>query len=310
MDLELGEDRIRTIIAHLAHLRAEYGDAFEDADLVEPTGEFFPDDFALDAESVDRLMKRMLDYVPLSSDLDIGLGFIQPDGEVTGGGCGSGACGTGGLKAIARGGAVETEEGYAALVHVQDVGDPTILTTALARSLGRIVLFEADEEVDARDEGPLSELTAVASGLGLLLLNGACVYKKGCGGMKRHQATFLDLEEIAMALALFVRVTGAKPGSVRKHLEVTQREVFDAALDWVDSQPAILRALREHPETLSDGVFTFEEKKGLLSRFFSRSNDDSVPLPAAGKAPRQRSEEEQRRLAEAKALVDEALSES
>jgi hypothetical protein len=315
MELELSEERIRTIIAHLAHLRAEYGEAFEEAVLVEPNGEFFPDEFALDAESVERLMRRMLDYVPLSSDLEIGLGFIQPDGEVTGGGggCGSGACGTGGLKEIARGGAVETEEGYAALVHVQDVGDPTILTTALARSLGRIVLFEADEDIDPRDEGALSELTAVASGLGLLLLNGACVYKKGCGGMKRHQATFLDVEEIAMSLAVFVRMMNKKPASVRKHLEVTQKEVFDAALDWVDSQPSILRALAEHPETLSDGVFAFEEKKGLLSRLFSRKDESlsSLSAPASNKAPRrQRSEEEERRLAEAKALVDEALSES
>ncbi|MDF2695420.1 MAG: hypothetical protein K0S65_3803, partial [Labilithrix sp.] len=178
MELTLSEDQIRGIVAHLAHLRAAHGEAFAEPELVEPNGDFFPDEFTLDPEGIDRLLRRMLGYTPLADDLDIGLGFIQPDGEVSGGGCGSGACGTGGLKEIARGGAVETEDGYAALVHVQDVGDPTILTTALARATGRIVLFEADEEVDARDEGALSELTAVASGLGLLLLNGACVYKK------------------------------------------------------------------------------------------------------------------------------------
>jgi len=252
----------------------------------------------------------MLGYAPLSEDLEIGLGFIQPDGEVSGGGCGSGACGTGGLKEIARGGAVETEDGYAALVHVQDVGDPVILTTALARAAGRIVLFEADEDVDARDEGPLAELTAIASGLGLLLLNGACVYKKGCGGMKRHQATFLDIEEIALALALFVRTTDKKPGVVRRHLEITQREAFDAALAWVDGQPSLVQALASRPETLEDGVFAFEEKKGLLSRLFSRkSSDDELGAVVPSRPPRERSPEELRRIAEAKALVEEALSE-
>lgn len=312
MELTLTEDQIRGIVAHLAHLRAAYGEAFADPELVEPNGEYFPDEFTLDPESVERLLRRMLGYAPLSEDLEIGLGFIQPDGEVSGGGCGSGACGTGGLKEIARGGAVETEDGYAAIVHVQDVGDPTILTAALARSAGRIVLFEADEEVDPRDEGALSELTAIASGLGLLLLNGACVYKKGCGGMKRHQATFLGLDEIALGLALFVRAAGKKPGVVRRHLEVTQKEAFDTALAWVDGQPSLVKALVEDPESLADGVFAFEEKKGLLSRLFTSKskNDDELGSIAPSARPRERSAEEQRRLAEARALVDEALSES
>lgn len=308
MELSLSEDQIRGIVAHLAHLRAAHGDAFAAPELVEPNGDYFPDEFTLDPEGVERLLRRMLGYAPLSDELEIGLGFIQPDGEVSGGGCGSGACGTGGLKEIARGGAVETEDGYAALVHVQDVGDPTILTTALARAAGRIVLFEADEEVDARDEGALAELTALAAGFGLLLLNGACVYKKGCGGMKRHQATFLDIEELALGLALFVRATDKKPGVVRRHLEVTQKEAFDAALAWVDGQPSLVRSLAERPETLADGVFSFEEKKGLFSRLFSRKNSDDE-LGAITVRPRERSAEELRRIAEAKALVDEALSE-
>ena len=309
MELSLSEDRIRGIVAHLAHLRAAYGEAFADPELVEPNGDYFPDEFTLDPEGVDRLLRRMLGYAPLSEDLEIGLGFIQPDGEVSGGGCGSGACGTGGLKEIARGSAVETEDGYAALVHVQDVGDPVILTTALARAAGRIVLFEADEDVDPRDEGPLSELTALAAGLGLLLLNGACVYKKGCGGMKRHQATFLDIEELALGLALFVRATDKKPGVVRRHLEVTQKEAFDAALAWVDGQPSLVEALAERPETLEDGVFAFEEKKGLLSRLFARKSSEDELGALASRPARERSPEELRRLAEARALVDEALSE-
>lgn len=319
MELELTEDRIRGVVAHVAHLRAEHAAAFAEPTLVEPTAEFFPDAFTLDAPSIERLLRRMLGHSPVSDDLDIGLGFIEPDGEVSGGGgCGTGACGTGGLEAVARGGAVETEDGYAALVHVSDASDPTILTTALARSVGRITLFEAGEDVAARDEGPLSELTAIAAGFGVLLLNGACVYKKGCGGMKRHQATFLGLEEVALALALFVRVTGTKPSAARRHLEVTQRETFDAALAWVDGQPSLVRALAERPETLSDGVFSFEEKKGFFSRLFSRAaakpeDELSAALAGGGHAvriqPRERSDEERRRLAEAKALVDAALEE-
>jgi hypothetical protein len=337
MELTLGEDQIRGIVAHLAHLRAAHGDAFADPELIEPNGDYFPDEFTLDPEGVGRLLRRMLGYAPVSADLDVGLAFLEPEGEASGGGCGSGGCGSGGRvnhtarapegragqEDIARGGAVETEDGYAAVVHVQDTGDPTVLTTALARSAGRIVLFEADEDVDVRDEGPLAELTAIAAGLGTLILNGACVYKKGCGGMRRHQATFLGLEEIALALALFVRVTGKRPGVVRRHLEITQREAFDAALAWVDGQPSLVKALAESPETLEDGVFALEQKKGLLSRlrdlrervprdsrglFAKRTSDDELSAAPVAR-PRERSEEERRRLAEARALVDEALSE-
>lgn len=307
MELELSEDRIRAIVAHLATLRADHGDAFADPDLIEPNGEYFPDEFKLDAESIERLFHRMLGYAPIADGLDIGLGFIQPDGEVQGGGCGSGACGTGGLKEIARGGAIETDDGYAALVHVSDVGEPTILTTSLARSIGRIVMFEADEEIGARDEGPASELTAIASGFGVLLLNGACVYKKGCGGMKRHQATHLGIDEIALATALFVRATGKKPGTVRKHLEITQKEAFDAALSWVDGQPTLVKALTDRPETLSDGVFAFEAPKGFLARLFSKKEDELATMKPKARVL---SEDERRRIAEAKALVDEAFSES
>lgn len=308
MEQALSEEKIRAIVAHLAQLRAEHGDAFAAPDLVEPNGEFFPDEFSLTPEGVNRVLQRMLSYAPVSDDLEIGLGFIEPDGQVQDSGCGSGACGTGGLKEIARGGAIETDDGYAALLHVADVGEPTIMTTAIARAVGRIVLFEADVEIDARDEGALSELTAVAAGLGVIVLNGACVYKKGCGGMKRHQATFLDVEELALATALFVRATEQKPGTVRRHLEITQREAFDEQLAWVDAHPALVKSLAEHPESLADGVFELEPPKGFFSRLFAKKDGGPESIKPVSK--RTLSEDERRRIAEAKALVDEAFSES
>jgi hypothetical protein len=308
--MELSDDALRSIVAHLAHVRAEYGDVLGDADLIEPTGEFFPDEFKLEPAAIERLMRRMMTYAPLAADLDVQLAFIEAEDQGGGGGCGTGACGTAGTKQIAKGGAVETADGYAVLVATADVGESKLLTASLARSMGRLVLFEAGEEVDPRVEGALSELTAVACGLGVILLNGACVYKKGCGGMRRHQGSFLGVEELALACALFVRATNRKPGAVRKHLQVTQREAFDIALDWADGQPKLLRALTNAPESLADGVFALEEKKGLLGRLFARKRDDAMPddLPISSVArPKERSEEERRKIAETRALVDEAL---
>jgi hypothetical protein len=316
--MELNDDAVRSIVAHLAHLRAEYGEVLGDPELVEPNGEYFPDEFKLEPAAIDRLMRRMMTYAPLAADLDVQVVYVEPEDEgAGGGGCGSGACGPGdksASKQVARGAAVETDDGYAVVLASSDVGEPKLLTASLARSMGRLVLFEAGEEVDPRVEGALSELTAVACGLGVILLNGACVYKKSCGGMRRHQGTFLGVEELALACALFVRVTDRKPGSVRRHLEVTQREAFDVALDWVDGQPKLVRALTNEPSTLEDGVFALEQKKGLLSRLLSRKgereDEPPVSLAAASRPVRERSPEELRRIAETKALVEEALQDT
>lgn len=317
--MQLSDASLRSIVAHIAHLRAAYGEVIGDSELVEPNGEYFPDEFKLDPDSVQTLLERMMTYAPLSEDLDVTLGVVEPEGEAAaakaGGGCGSGACGPGGGGGA--GGknqtlrpAVETDDGYLAVLASSDAGDTTVLTASLARSVGRIVLFEADEDVDPRDEGPLSELTAVACGLGTILLNGASVYKKGCGGMKRHQATFLSVEELALAVALFVRVTDAKPGRVRTHLEVTQREAFDNALSWVDDQPTLVKTLAEQPETLEDGVFALEEKKGLFGKLLARKRDEDDLVPLSKPKVSTLSEEERRRIAETKALVEEALQDS
>lgn len=309
-------DAIASIVGHLAHLRAEYGEVLSDVDLVEPNGDYFPDEFKLEPAAIERLVRRMMTYAPLAADLEVEVVYVEPEGEGSGGGCGTGACspGDGSPKQVAHGGAVETETGYAVVLASADVGEPKLLTASLARSMGRLVLFEADEGVDARALGALSELTAVACGLGVILLNGACVYKKGCGGMRRHQGTFLGVAELALACALFVRVTDRKPNSVRRHLEVTQREAFDVALDWVDGQPKLVRALTHHPETLEDGIFVLEEKKGLFARLFSSSRkreDDELAMPAPTSRPaRERSADELRRIAETKALVEDALQET
>ncbi|MEA2746852.1 MAG: hypothetical protein QOI41_995, partial [Myxococcales bacterium] len=89
-----------------------------------------------------------------------------------------------------------------------------------------------------------------------------------------------------------------------------QREAFDIALDWVDGQPKLVRALTKDPASLADGIFSLEEKKGLLSRLLTRKRDDDMPdaMPISVK-PKERSEEERRRIAETRALVEEALGE-
>jgi hypothetical protein len=306
------EDDLRWIISRYAHLLAEHGEGIGTPELVEPNGNFFPDELSASPEGVATLARRMLSYAPVSDELHLELAFWQ-DESGGGGGCGSGACGTGG-GANGRSGLVgdarEVDGGYRLTVPVRDVGDPVLLATTLARCTGGVVLGEAGEEAEGAEHGPLSEIAAVASGLGLLLLNGACVYTKGCGGLKAHQGTHLDVASCAVALALFVRVNDAKAGRVRAHLETTQAEAFDEALRWVDSNEAIVAALKDHPASLADGVFPLEPIKGALSRLFggkAARPEDVAPLSRPAKPARVRSEAEQRRIDETKALVEAAL---
>jgi hypothetical protein len=296
------KDTLKLVIERFARLHAEHGGAIGTPDLVEPTGQYFPDEFKHDPESVVKLFRRMASYTPLSEELDIELAFLEPEAKDDAGGCGKSACGSGGkIAPSADAGMMELEDGYRVLVKVTDVGHPVALTASLARSVGGLVLAETGEEPD----GPEAEIAASVVGLGLLLLNGAAVYAKACGGLRMHQATHLSVEETAMAVALFVRLHDHKAGRVRGHLEVTQREAFDEALRWVDGNEHLVRMLRDEPDLLLTGLFEVKGPKGILGKLLSgKSSDEVIPAP---KPRKQRTPEEERRLAEARALVDEAL---
>ncbi len=307
----LSEENLRWLVSRFAHLLAAHGEAIGRPDLVLPTGDFFPDEFTLDPEGVHRVAKRLLSYAPVAADLPVGIAFLE-EGEKApsaGGGCGSGACGTGGGSGdgISGGTMLETDDGYGITLAVADTGNPTLMTTALARGVGAIVLSEAGEDADADMLGGLSELTGSAIGFGVLLTSGAYVYGKSCGGVRMRQATHLSVDEHAHLLALFCRVHDHKPGDARAHLGTTQKEAFESALAWVDSNPEIVQALKAHPETLADGVFPLAETKGLLGRLFGRKATTAPEMVAPKSKRPARTEAEERRLAEARALVEEAL---
>ena len=302
------DDALRFLVSRYAHLLAEHGEAFEGVELVTPTGEHFPDPFAKDPDSVGRLLRRMMSYAPLDEDMVVRLAFVEPE-EAAGKSCSSGACGTGGASARIDG--VEENRGsYRAFVNVSDVGHAVTLTTSLARSVGAIVLAEAEEVIDREDVGAMSEIAAAATGLGVLLLAGSHVYRKGCSGASVQECTSLSIGDLAVMTALFCAVNDVKPRVARTHLATTQTEAFDVAVAWVETNDHLVKALRTMPETLADGVFTMERTRGFLSRLFRKKDDDAALTAPVAKPSRVRTPEEERRLAEARALVEEALSES
>jgi len=307
----LHADDLRWLVSRYARLRAAHGDAMGTPHLVEPNGEFFPDAFTPSPEGVGALLRRMLTYAPVSPNLALELAFVDPDTGGGGGSCGTGGCGDGGGEAKGPIGEalIRGEGAYRVIIAASDVGDPIILASSLARSVGGIVLGEAGEEPEGAQHGALSEIAAAMCGFGVLLTSGACVYTKSCGGLRAHRSTHLDVASHATALALFLRLHDLKPANARRHFETTQREAFDEALPWVDSNARLMEALSIHPESLVDGVFPIEETKGLLARLFG-SKPARAPEPVAKIERRTRTPDEERRLAENKALVEEALRES
>ena len=302
MDLP-SQQALRWIVSSYARLRAAHGDAIGDPALVQPTGAFFPDEFRLDAASVERLLRRILAYSPVSDDIGIELAFVEPAADHAGG-CGSMACGPGGGGG-ARGALQELEDGYRVVVATTDVGNPDVLTTALARSVGGLALLEAGEEADPAE----AEIVAVACGFGVLLANGAAVWAKSCGGLRMAQATVLGVEELAVALALFLAIHGTRPAEARSSLGATQREALDLAESWVESNPMLVETLRERPALLEAGVFDIEPIRGIVGRWLHKRKvaaEMRAPAPASA-AMGPVSDERRRRLEEARALVDEVL---
>ncbi len=304
--MDLPDDHsLRRIVKAVAQLRAKHGAAIGRPALVQPTAEFFPDPFRPDVPSVDRLLRRMMEYAPLSSELGVELAVFVPEADHLSGGCGSAACGTGTGNGSAGVNVAELEDGYRVVVSATDVGSADVLSTSLARSVGALVLHEAGEHVGAE----ASEIAATVCGFGVLLLNGSAVWAKSCGGLRMAQATVMPAEEMAVALALFVAVHDHKVSHARKHLGATQREAFDVAQDWVESNPLLMESLRERPERLAAGAIDFDPVRGVLGQWLHKRKLERAFRPPPPAGPSTLTAEQQRRLErleEVRALMDEA----
>ncbi len=97
----------------------------------------------------------------------------------------------------------------------------------------------------------------------------------------------------------------------RRHLETTQRAAFDVAHDWVESNPMLLEELRDRPQILEGGVFDVEPVRGVIGRWFhKRRLEREMRAVATAPPPIAMTDDKQRRLREARALVDESWARS
>ncbi len=288
--------------------------------IVLPNGEFFPDVFTGDEASVQRMLDRLLEHAGLSDMAVVARFWGEPEDAS----CGTGACGScapaqAEPEKVER--LVDAGEHWQINVLPPEVGQPVVLSSALCRAVALAVLREADAPPQDLPLDLAVDLTAVALGYGVLLLEGSHIYRKSCGGPSVARSTLLGPIEVALVLALSAAVRGQSLRKVPKLLSPTQQEALAEASAWADSNPALVQALRAHPERIARGEFELKEPSSWLGRWLGSKVKRTPSLESAStieeleaalqasKPTRPSHKPRDPKLDEIRRLVDEALSE-
>lgn len=296
--------------------------------LVLPTGAFFPDKMDGTEASFERLWNRMRGHVGLS-DVETELLIVDPEANQIVSSCSSGGCGSGlsswnGERVIAR-----DDGSYAIHLATPELKHPTVVTTALARSVGEVFLLEADAlaAFGKKERAPVIDLAASMLGLAVLVANGSGIEVKGCGGIKVQSVTSLTTPLATLAVAMVERrevLKKSRPadaGALDPHLDNVARAMFGMAQSYVRANDDVVRRLDDAPTGLVEGVFSLREPKdSALTRirrafgFGAPVTDDPIAalereiasgatLAKSGAKPQKRRAD----AAEIRALVDESF---
>ncbi len=276
MDLPI-ESNIRWLVRRYASLLARDGRTDSAGKLVLPTGDFFPDEFDGDIGSVNLLFWRLQQHASLT-DIDVELRLVDDrdptasGGSCSTGGCSSTGCGPGGAKERSLSQVVQLGDGgYRVDVRLSDTRTPMSLTSALATSLAHLFVLETGgfDGWPEQEWMPTCETAAVMLGFGVLLANASYQYAKGCHGASIDQATALPVNEVTLALALFIAVHDYQGNRFLSHLDPTQRDAFAESKDWVASNAKLVKRIKRDPGAVAaDDHLAFEDSRSWLARVF------------------------------------------
>jgi hypothetical protein len=268
--MELPSEPVRrAVVQRYADLSARLRDEIGERPLVLPTADFFPDAFSSDDAGLQRLVTRMQRHAGLD-DIPIRATVVGDDEPKTSSSCSSGACS---VPVGARGEAprlVDTGEHWELNVPAPELGAPVVLTTMIARALGRVFLVETAAESVPEPVDVTADLAAVLLGFGPLMLEGSYIYSKSCGGPQVGQATHLGVGDLALATALFIALGQHPHRPALKELGTTQKALLVEAIDWTKSNPAMIRQLAASPERVARGEFQLADTKPWLLRVFGK----------------------------------------
>jgi hypothetical protein len=319
MEALTGPER-QAVVDRLARVLSAVGRDLGERPLVLPNGEFFPDRFSGDAESVARLVGRMQTHAGMG-DIPLTTHLVAPE-EDPAAGCGTGGCGSGACHVPARDGAegarlVDLGDAWRLNVPAEEVSHPVVLTTLTARALGTVFLAETLQDGTALEDPPeiVAEHVAAGLGFGPLLLEGSYIYSKGCGGPQVTRVTATSLPELSLVVALLAEMRGQPLRRAFAELGTTQAAVLRESHAWVRESKALVVALREAPELVLTGGY---EDFVRASREGSRASKGpawkrwlglggaaaQAPAPAAPRPERAKAPDELRDL------VGEALAEA
>lgn len=271
------ESVLREVVERYARLASRLGGELGRRPMVLPDAASFPDVFSPDLESLAVLVERMLEHAGME-DIPVGVALGGDDPAAQSGGCcGGGACAAPSASAAPR--VAEEGDGWLLTVPAGELTQPTVLTANLARALALIFLMETRDEREPL-EAPLDvtvDLTAVALGFGALVLEGAYIYAKSCGGPRVSSVTALGVSELAVALTLFAGAGEHPLKHAKRHLGATQLDALGEASTWLQSNPRLVERLRSDPAALARGEYTLDGAKPWLLRAIARQRG-----PAAG----------------------------
>jgi hypothetical protein len=267
------------LLRRSAQLMAQFREAIGRRPMVLPTAEFFPDRFTADRASTQQLLERMQEHAGMVDiPVDIQFAATEMDDVAAAHGC-AGSCATPNAAAPNQR-IVPHSEGWIVQLSPGELHHPVALTCTLARSLASIFLVEnapRPELIEAPFETSV-DLSATALGFGVLLLEGAHVYSKSCGGPSIVQITSLNVGEQAVAFATFAHVQGHKPQRAMAELSTTQRAALGDALYWAKEQRSLLDKLKRDPQSLLGGSLELQRGLPWFSRLFNKrpSADDDL----------------------------------
>jgi hypothetical protein len=203
---------------------------------------------------------------------------------------------------------------------------PVTMTASLATSLGQIHLMETGgfDRWSAKEKMAVCEVAAVTLGFGVLLFNASHIFQKGCHGVAVDRATNLDVSTIAIALALFGKLGDHPAGRIIAQVGSTQRDAYDEAKMWVDSNGKIVKRMQKEPKSLAaDDHLVLEDARPWLARVLGIGgktkksvevfDDDNLAALEASLSSARKTAKEKKldpKLEELRALVDESLEEA
>lgn len=276
------KDLIRRYATLLDALHAEFGARR----LVLPNGKYFPDVFTEDEHGVNTLLHRMLQHAGMQ-DVPMQVEVLG-DPVILGSSCSSGGCSA---PVLSTSGSqlIDQEGDWLLQLDARTIGHPVGLTTLLAHNIAAAFVEETRSErwQPEAPSGVTIELVATGLGFGGLLMEGAYVYAKSCGGPSVSQLTQLSVGELALAVGLFSASHTESLKPARKALSSTQAALIREAQDWLAGNPQLVSQLREQPFSLLDGHFELQEPKTHPFAFlgFGRNAEKAAELPALAESP-------------------------